>query len=288
MDPVDTSRGNEEGVWRFPVSQKRMVRFLLSVLAMAALGPACSGGAKSPTNTTPTPTGTALQLQSQVLPRAWFNIGYSSGQIAATGGTLPYQYIIASSSLPAGLSAIMVGNAMTLVGRPTASAATYTFDVRVDDSAGAFAVATYTLPLSDAYDLNGTWRFEIDVTSASGACAGNQNLPNEVVDITFTATSEGSLIASGFLGMPANRLLGELTTVSNTPGLSLDGCYPEDGGTTDTRHGLAFTGTQTTSMLSGNEFWDWHDANVTCPMPITGGRTPDCPNGQSIITATKR
>ena len=122
-----------------------------------------------------------------------------------------------------------------------ASAGTYTFDVRVDDAVGNFVVSAFTLPVSDFFDLNGIWRFTIDVTQAFGTCSGEENRPPDPVDITIVATSGDTLTASGFLGEPTNSLDGRITIVGQQEryALNLSGCYPEDRGTTDTRHTLS-------------------------------------------------
>jgi uncharacterized protein (TIGR03437 family) len=68
----------------------------------------------------------------------------SSQTLAATGGTPPYTFTLMGGSLPPGLGLASTG---TISGTPT-TAGSYTFTVKVTDSAGNSAVGTFTLTVA--------------------------------------------------------------------------------------------------------------------------------------------
>jgi hypothetical protein len=220
----------------------------------------------------------------RTLSRAWFNFPYSSGEIAATGGTTPYSYTVPNqASLPQRVTPFTTtGGALGVGGLISASGGDYTFDVRVDDSAGNFVVASFTIPVTDAYQFAGTWRFTTDVTEANGRCQGDDTLPATVRDIEIRAVNFQEISASGFLGVPTHVLTGTLQDGF----LAFSGCYPEDGGTTAAIYRLAAPVPFQT--LSGTETWDWHDVpNLSCLAATLPTRAAECPDGESTVTAVK-
>jgi len=84
----------------------------------------------------PVPVGAALK--GGVVGIAYFET------ITAQGGTSPYTYTISAGSLPAGTS---MSSAGLISGTPMA-AATYSFTVKVTDTAGAFGTQTFTIIIS--------------------------------------------------------------------------------------------------------------------------------------------
>ena len=74
-------------------------------------------------------------------------VAYPPQMPRATGGRAPYTWSVASGELPPGL--LVDGGEGIVSGMPTV-AGTYTFQVRVDDAAGASAFATYTIVINAA------------------------------------------------------------------------------------------------------------------------------------------
>jgi alpha-tubulin suppressor-like RCC1 family protein len=79
------------------------------------------------------------------LPRGYVGIAYS--QIAATGGTGPYNWSVASGSLPAGLT--LNESTGVITGTPT-TVGTSTFTVQVQDGNGFMATMSLTIVISPA------------------------------------------------------------------------------------------------------------------------------------------
>ncbi len=116
-------------------------------------------------------------------------------QFAATGGTPPYQWSIASgSTLPAGLTLSSSG---LLSGTPTTQGTT-TFDLTITDSGAASLTKSFTLTITGATGLavlNGDYAFEFSGFNSSGALVaggsfhadGAGNITAGVEDVTTTA-----------------------------------------------------------------------------------------------------
>jgi len=129
------------------------------------------------------------------LPAGSVGVAYSD-QFAATGGTAPFQWSLASgSTLPAGLALSSSG---LLAGTPTALGVN-TFSIRVTDSAAVPATATqsFTLTISGGTNvarLNGDFAFEFSGFNAAGAIVaggsfhadGSGNISTGVEDFTTT------------------------------------------------------------------------------------------------------
>ena len=95
---------------------------------------AFGAGAAAPTIVTPSllPTGTVGQVYSQ--------------QLAATGGTTPYQWSVAAGRLPSGLT-LSVGG---VIGGTPLVATNVSFNVRVTDSSGRSSVGPFSLAVQGA------------------------------------------------------------------------------------------------------------------------------------------
>ena len=93
--------------------------------------------AKSMSITVKAAATTSLSVSTSSLPAVTMGSAYSS-TLAATGGTSPYKWSIASGSLPAGLT---LSSAGTISGTPTASG-NVSFTVEVTDSESTPATAT--------------------------------------------------------------------------------------------------------------------------------------------------
>ena len=87
---------------------------------------------------------TPLSITTSSLPGGTLNVSYSA-TLAASGGTSPYTWSIASGSLPTGLS--LAGGTGVISGTPTA-AGTFNFTVRVTDSANPAQTATKALSIA--------------------------------------------------------------------------------------------------------------------------------------------
>ena len=85
-----------------------------------------------------------LSITTSSLPGGTLNVSYSA-TLAATGGTLPYTWSIASGSLPTGLS--LNGGTGVISGTPTV-AGTFNFTVRVTDSRNPAQTATRALSIA--------------------------------------------------------------------------------------------------------------------------------------------
>src|SRR5271170_4861731 len=119
------------------------------------------------------------------LPSGTVGVAYAGVQFAATGGTSPYAFSLATgSNLPPGLTL----NAGDLTGTPT-TVGNYSFGISVTDSENPAAVITNTFtlvvnPVQDLTLLTGSYAFSFSGNNASGfvAAAG-----------TFTTDGKGNI-----------------------------------------------------------------------------------------------
>jgi len=119
------------------------------------------------------PTVTPLSVSTSSLPAVTMGSAYST-TLAATGGTSPYKWSIASGSLPAGLT---LSSAGTISGTPTASG-NVSFTVEVTDSESTPATAT-------AIE-------SIDVTASSSLTA-----PSQAANAGYTSLAFNSDFSKG-------------------------------------------------------------------------------------------
>jgi hypothetical protein len=146
-------------------------------------------------------TSSPLAVTTTSLPAGTVGTAYSV-TLAASGGTLPYSWTLASGSIPPGLSLSSSG---VISGTPSASG-TLSFTVQVTDSGGKQASATLSLTIDAA----------LAVTTSS--------LPEGTLNTAYSATLAATggaspytwSILSGML--PAGTSLGATTgTISGTP-----------------------------------------------------------------------
>lgn len=99
----------------------------------------------------PASSSLAITTASSQLPTGTMNTAYPATNLAATGGTPPYAWTLASaaSTFPAGLT---LSNAGAISGTPTI-AGTYNFTVKVTDSLSATASANLTIVIN-----SGIWQ----------------------------------------------------------------------------------------------------------------------------------
>jgi hypothetical protein len=127
------------------------------------------------------------------LPSGTVGVAYAGVQFAATGGTPPYAFSVATgSNLPPGLQL----NAGDLTGTPTTEGS-FSFGISVTDSESPAAVITNTFtlvvnPVQDLTLLTGSFAFSFSGNNASGFVAaagtfttdGNGNITTGEADIT--------------------------------------------------------------------------------------------------------
>jgi Putative Ig domain len=152
---------------------------------------------------------------ASTLPSGAVGTAYSL-QFAATGGTSPYTWSVASgSTLPAGLTLSSTG---LLSGTPTAAVSAATFGITVTDSESpAVSVTkTFTLTIAGTQNvglLSGNYAFEFSGFNSSGAV---------VAGGSFTADGQGNIKNgvedfNSIAGTPSNR------TFTGTYTLGADG-----------------------------------------------------------------
>jgi hypothetical protein len=150
---------------------------LLASFALIGALTGCGSSDNSPPTSTPPAT---LSVSTSSLPNGQVGASYS-GALAATGGTAPYHWALASGTLPAGLALAAAG---TITGTPSAAANAAAIGVRVTDSGSPAQSATRALSVTIA---------------ASNLVVTSQSLPTGEVGAAYAA----NLSASG--GMPPYR-----------------------------------------------------------------------------------
>ena len=136
-----------------------------------------SGGATA-THTYTVSISSQLSITTSTLPNGTVGSGYSA-TLAATGGTAPYTWSIASGGLPAGLS---LGTTGTISGTPT-TAANYTFSVTATDSAGLKTMCSYSMAIVAPVSVS------VSPTSASVPVAQTQQFSATVSGTSNTGVS---------------------------------------------------------------------------------------------------
>jgi len=152
----------------------------------------CSGGGVTP-----------ISITTASLPAAKLGVAYSQS-LAATGGTAPYSWSLASGTVPAGLS---LSSAGVISGTPTTKG-TSSFTVRVTDASNPAQSSTMALSLTVVNPVK--------VTTASA-------LPAATVGVAYSVTlgAKGGTppyswsLASGTL--PAGLSLSKAGVISGTP-----------------------------------------------------------------------
>jgi Putative Ig domain len=128
--------------------QATLALMLLSVLAVSGCG---GGGSSSDPTPPPPPPPTPVAVTTKALPVGQVGNPYTA-TLAATGGTTPYTWALASGTLPSGLSLNAASGA--LAGFPTIAVAGVSIAFTVTDSSKPARSATATLPLTIADPLN--------------------------------------------------------------------------------------------------------------------------------------
>ena len=119
----------------------RKIALILVYCAATLTLAACGSGDNSENTPLPAP----LAVSTTTLPGGIVSSAFSQS-LAATGGTTPYTWAVASGTLPAGLTLSAAG---VISGTPTA-AGTSSFTVRVTDSAAATATRALSIDITAA------------------------------------------------------------------------------------------------------------------------------------------
>lgn len=127
-----------------------------------------------------------------------------SQNIVASGGTGPYTYLVATGTLPAGMTLSTAG---VLSGTPT-SPGTFTFSVRATDANSCFASAAYTLVIAEPV-VAGVFRTGVSKFFANASGSVN------TLSATVTVGSGSSLIGLVQVVMGANDTLTSCTLAGN-------------------------------------------------------------------------
>jgi hypothetical protein len=88
----------------------------------------------------------ALAITTTALAQGRVGVGYSAN-VTATGGAGPYTWTLASGSLPPGLALSSGTPSATISGTPTRRG-TFTFTIRVRDSAGALTTRALSIKIN--------------------------------------------------------------------------------------------------------------------------------------------
>jgi hypothetical protein len=119
---------------------------LLAGLVLIGALSACGSSGDSPPAQKPPPTSTPLSVSTSSLPKGQVGANYSA-PLAATGGTAPYHWALASGALPAGLTLAASG---TITGTPSAAANAASIGLKVTDSGSPAQSSARTLSLTIA------------------------------------------------------------------------------------------------------------------------------------------
>ena len=119
------------------------------------------------------------------------------------------------------------------------------------------------------FPWEGFWNLSIDVTVATGVCAGEEDAPIEVTEALITE-QDGVVTATGIWSSESGSVSLTGVVAGSTNTITFGGAYAEDGGTTTTLYTL------NPSSMSGSEAWSWN------------GPGGSCPGSQSIVTGEPR
>jgi hypothetical protein len=143
----------------------------LRLLGLVVAGSLAACGSSDDNSSPPVPT--TLSISTSSLPNGQVGAAYT-GTLAATGGTSPYHWALASGALPAGLALAASG---TISGTPSAVASAAPIGLKVTDSGNPAQSSTRTLSLTIA---------------ASSLVVTTKSLPVGEVGVAYAATLSAS------------------------------------------------------------------------------------------------
>jgi hypothetical protein len=191
-------------------------------------------------------SGQTLTITTPSLPNGSIGVAYSQ-TLAASGGTPPYTWAIASGSLPAGLSLNVKSG--TLSGTPSGAPATFTFTVQVTDS------TTGPAPLTAQK------AFTLSITPPAPTIT-TLSLPNGSIGVAYAQTLQASggtppytwSLASGSLpaGLTLNPTTGSISGTPTAGGPFAITVMVTDSASQTAQQKLAFTITTALTITTGN------------------------------------
>ena len=206
---------------------------------------------------------TPLSITSSTLPAATIGSAYSQ-QLAASGGSPPYQWSLSAGSLPQGLTA----NAAGVISGTPAAPGSSNFTVQVKDNAGGTATKQLSITVSPA---------ALTITTSS--------LPNGMAGASYSQTLAASGGTGGYTwsvgsgSLPPGLTLSAAGVISGTPSAagnsSLTVQVKDSSGATATRQftiaisGAAITITSPATLPSGEA-----GAPYSATLSATGGVYP--------------
>lgn len=110
---------------------------------------------------------------------------------------------------------------------------------------------------ADVPDIEGVWEFIVNVTATSGVCAGEEDEPPGIDNVTIRHLDDGTYSVSGLGTTPDSEWSGRW----DGDQFVFNGERVEDGGTTVAEFFISFQD----GALRGTEDWSWSDADGECP-----------------------
>jgi len=120
--------------------------------------------------------------------------------------------------------------------------------------------------------IAGQWQWDLTVTVATGACAGEEGpKPSRIIQIT----QQGENVTFSGFPSPSKILYGDITLddAADKWIVKLTGSYPEGQGTTTGEYTLELN--NTFDEMTGDESWNWV------------GDVGSCPGSKSTVVVTK-
>ncbi len=168
--------------------------------------------ATKPFSLTIAPTATLTITTASPLPSGQVGVPYSLPSFAATGGSAPFTWSLAQSSvLPPGLILLSTGS---LSGTPTV-AGSYSFSVRVIDQASTIATKAFQITISTS-----------GITTASPLPPGTVGIVYTPVQFTVTGFSPPVTWSAASAFLPPGLTFSNTGVLSGTP--TLQGTYSFD------------------------------------------------------------
>ena len=121
-------------------------------------------------------------------------------------------------------------------------------------------------------NIAGQWQWDLTVTVATGACAGEEGpKPARIIQVT----QQGENVTISGFPSPSKILTGDITFDNATDKwiVKLTGSYPEGEGATTGEYTLELNNTY--DEMTGDENWDWV------------GDVGSCPGSKSTVLVTK-